>query len=96
MGETEELVELMRAIERVRRRTPDVDTLDLCNWMIRHLQRWNMKEREVPELVQEKVLEPVPTEAGGELTEWGKLGISRATYYRRKMEAAEAMEKKGL
>jgi hypothetical protein len=94
MGETEELAQLMLEIERVRRRTPDIATLDLCNRMIRQVQRWSMTHRQVPIVEQEKVLDPLPTESGGEPTEWGKLGISRATYYRRRMEAAEAIEKK--
>jgi hypothetical protein len=92
MGETEELVELMKAIERVRRKTSEIEVLDLCDRMIRQTQRLSMTARRVP--VEEQVLDPLPTESGGEPTEWGKLGISKATYYRRRNEARGIIDDK--
>jgi hypothetical protein len=94
MGETEELVELMKAIERVRRKTSEIEVLDLCDRMIRQTQRLSMTARGVPVVEQEKVLDPLPTESGGEPTEWGKLGISKATYYRRRNEARGIIDDK--
>ena len=94
MSETEELRELIQAIERLKRRTSDIEVVDVCDRMIRATQRLSMTARQVPLEIQEKVLAPLPKPAGDGTTPWGEAGMSKATYYRHK-KAKEILGGKG-
>ena len=95
MGETEELVDLMKAIEAVRRKTGDIEVLDLCDRMVRQTQRLSMTARGVALEVQEKVLDPLPSESTGGTTPWGAAGVSKATWYRHQKDKRNGSEGQG-
>lgn len=86
MNETEEYVELVKAIESMRRKTADAAVLDLCDRIMRATQRLSMAARNVSEQEQQACLQPLPTKSTGGKTPWANAGVSKATWYRRQRE----------
>ena len=62
MGISDEMVELVKQIDVVRRKTKEEAVVNLCDRMLRWTQRVSMTDRGVEILEQEKVLQPLPKE----------------------------------
>jgi hypothetical protein len=83
MDETAEIIELVKLLERVRRRTTDAEVLELCDRTLRRYQADSMRERGVSEQQQVAYLRPVQQPSSNGKTPWGEAGLSKATWYRR-------------
>jgi hypothetical protein len=83
MDETAEIIELVKLLERVRRKTTDPEVLELCDRTLRRYQADSMRERGVLEQQQVTYLRPVPQSSSSGKTPWGEAGVSKATWYRR-------------
>lgn len=55
----EEILEIVKVLERVRGKTSDFDTVELCDRILRFLQRESMTLRSVSLEEQGRVLQPI-------------------------------------
>ena len=62
MSVAEEMTELTRLMDAVRRKAKDEDLVDFCDRVLRLIQRVSMTARGVELDIQEKHLEPLPRE----------------------------------
>ena len=86
MRPIEDVIELVKLIEAVKRKTADKDMVEVCDALLLRVQKEQMEARNVPAADQEVAVAAYWGGPAAKTKPWEKQGVSKATYYRKQKD----------